>query len=381
MKTAIQTAMKSTLKPIVIFLLVFASLAVAPVVPRATAQDAEPLQMAIARLTHGHVNWIFNRPEKTDVDLVAIYEPDPEIRQKYMDRHGLDADLFYSDLGEMLDAVQPEAVSAFGSIREHLEVVEAAAPRGVHVMVEKPLAFRMEDAERMRDLAETHDIHLITNYETTWYASVHAAKEVVQAGDVGEIRKMVIRDGHRGPAEIGVSDEFLEWLTDPVENGGGALIDFGCYGANLATWLMDGEAPLSVTAVTHTNKPDIYERVDDEATIVLQYPRAQAVIQASWNWPFNRKDMHVYGRTGYVAAPNGHELRLRRPGEREEEVRTFGDRPAPHADPFSYLAAVVRGDEVVSDTSLWSLENNVTVVRILDAARESARTGRTISFE
>lgn len=376
-----KTAMQSTLTPVALSFLLFASFTAASVVPSATAQDAEPLQMAIARLTHGHVNWIFNRPEKSDVDLVGIYEPDPEIRQKYMDRHGLDADLFYSDLGRMLDAVQPEAVSAFGSIREHLEVVEAAAPRGVHVMVEKPLAFRIKDAERMRDLAEKHDIHLITNYETTWYASVHAAKEVVQAGDVGEIRKMVIRDGHRGPAEIGVSDEFLGWLTDPAENGGGALIDFGCYGANLATWLMDGAAPLSVTAVTHTNKPDIYERVDDEATIVLQYPQAQAVIQASWNWPFNRKDMHVYGRTGYVAAPDGHELRIRRTGEREEEVRTYGDRPVPHADPFSYLAAVVRGDEVVSDTSLWSLENNVTVVRILDAARESARMGRTISFE
>lgn len=347
----------------------------------ASAQDAEPLQLAIARLTHGHVNWIFNRPEKTDVDLVGIYEPNSELRDRYMDRHGLDADLFFTDLGEMLDAVRPEAVAAFGSIREHLEVVEAAAPRGIDVMVEKPLAFSVEHAERMRDLATQHDIHLITNYETTWYASVHAAKDVVETGALGDIWKVVVRDGHRGPQEIGVGEEFLEWLTDPEQNGGGALIDFGCYGANLITWLMDGRAPLTVTAVSQTMKPDVYPHVDDETTIIVTYPEAQGIIQGSWNWPFSRKDMHVYGRTGYVFAPDGEELRIRRAGEDQEEVRMFGDRPPPHDDPFSYLAAVVRGTEVVTETSLWSLENNFTVVRILDAARESARTGRTIALD
>ena len=83
-----------------------------------------------------------------------------------------------------------------------------------------------------------------------------------------------------------VSPEFLDWLLDPVRNGGGALTDFGCYGANLMTWLMRGQRPRSVTALTQHLKTDpVYARVDDEATIVLDYPTAQAIIQASWNWP------------------------------------------------------------------------------------------------
>ena len=111
------------------------------------------------------------------------------------------------------------------------------------------------------------------------------------------IRKMVAMDGHEGPKEINVGPEFFDWLTDPVRNGAGALFDFGCYGANLMTWLMDNQRPLTVTAMTQRIKPAIYPRVDDEATILVEYPKAQGIIQASWNWPFGRKDLEVYGAT------------------------------------------------------------------------------------
>ena len=69
---------------------------------------------------------------------------------------------------------------------------------------------------------------------------------------------MVVHDGHQGPKEIGVPPEFLNWLTDPAQNGAGALYDFGCYGVDLMTWLMHGETPLTVTAVVNHDKPQIY---------------------------------------------------------------------------------------------------------------------------
>ena len=81
------------------------------------------------------------------------------------------------------------------------------------------------------------------NYETSWYRSNHAAYDLVHEGALGQIRKVVVHDGHQGPKEIGVQPEFLAWLTDPKLNGAGALFDFGCYGADLMTWLMDGETP------------------------------------------------------------------------------------------------------------------------------------------
>jgi predicted dehydrogenase len=230
----------------------------------------------------------------------------------------------------------------------------------------------------MQALAERHRVHLLTNLETTWYPSVHAAGALVAQGAVGGIRKVVAHDGHRGPKEIGVEPEFLAWLTDPDRNGGGALTDFGCYGANLVTWLMRGEAPLTVTAVTQQVKPSVYPRVDDEATIVLVYPRAQAILQASWNWPVNRKDLEVYGERGYALAPDRGTLRLRRAESAAEESPSPRALPPPLDDPFAHLAAVVRGAWWSGRHDLPALANNVTVARILDAARESARTGRTV---
>jgi predicted dehydrogenase len=340
-----------------------------------------PVTVAVARMTHGHVGWILGRAAREDIRVVGIYEPDPAVADRYVRQFRLDRSLIHTDLGRMLDAVKPEAVVAFGAISEHLPVVEAAAPRGIHVMVEKPLAFRAAEAERIAALAKRHRVHVLTNYETTWYPSGIAAWKLVHGeGAVGPIRKIVVRDGHFGPKEIGVQSEFLEWLVDPARNGGGALIDFGCYGANLATWLMKGAAPLTVTAVTQRTKTDpVYSRVDDEATILLTYPNAQAVIQASWNWPDHRKDLQIFGETGYVFTPDGTNVRVRLRGKPETERKTSAaDLPPRETDPFAYLAAVVRGTETVADTDRSSLANNVTVVRILDAARQSAKSGRTI---
>ena len=342
------------------------------------ATTTPPVRVAVARLTHGHVARIWSSPHP-DITVVGIYEPNAAVVDKLAKRYGFDRSLVYTDMSKMLDVTKPEAVVAFGSIFEHLAVVEAAAPRRMHVMVEKPLAVSNQHARRIASLAKRYGVQVLTNYETTWYPSALAAQRLLQGDSViGPLRKLVVHDGHQGPKEIGVSPEFFEWLTDPIQNGGGALIDFGCYGANLATWLMHGEAPLTVTAVTQQIKPDIYPKVDDEATIVLTYPKTQAILQASWNWPTSRKDMEIYGKSGYLLAPNGGTtLKLRRPDPAVEETITAPPRPAPMQDEWQFLAAAVRGMKV-SPTDLSSLENNVTVVRILDAARRSAKEGRTI---
>jgi len=233
------------------------------------------------------------------------------------------------------------------------------------------------DARAMAAAAKLAGVPVIVNYETTWYPS-HAEiwRIVRQNNSVGDIRRMVAMDGHQGPKEIHVQPEFFDWLTDPEQNGAGALFDFGCYGANLMTWLMDGERPLKVTAIIQTNKPKIYEDVDDEATVLLEYAKAQGVIEASWNWPFARKDLEVYGESGYAIATGGTGLRVRFKDQKAEEVRT----PAPLApntrDPISYLMAIVRNK--VAPSGLSSMENNLVVVEILEAARESARSGKTV---
>lgn len=346
---------------------------------QAQSNNDAPVRMAVAGITHGHVSWILSR-KKADLLLVGIYEPNTELAQRLVKQYGLSSSLIYNNLNKMLDAVKPEAVAAFGSILQHMEVVEACAPRHIDVMVEKPLATTLQQALKMETLAKKFDIKLLTDFETSWYPSTVKTYELVNDSNyIGKIKKVVIHDGHEGPKEIGVSKEFLEWLTDPVQNGGGALIDFGCYGANLMTYLMKGEQPVSVTAVTQQFKPDIYPRVDDEATIVVTYPSAQCIIQGSWNWPFGRKDMEVYGQTGYVISVNKNSMRLRaKPDSTEHSLQVTSKEVDVYEDPFSYFTDVIHNKIKVPENGVYALKTNVTVVRILEAARESAKTGKTV---
>lgn len=344
------------------------------------AQTDQPFKLGIAGLTHDHVNWIMNRADDGDIEITGIAEPNKELADRYMKKFNLPASLWYPTLEEMLSKTKPEAVSAFGSTYDHLSVVQACAPRKIHVMVEKPLAVSVDHAKQIKALAEKHNIHVITNYETTWYGSNEVVADLATNGSIGELRKVVIHDGHEGPREIGVSKEFFEWLTDPVKNGGGAVMDFGCYGANLLTWLMKGQRPLWVMGTLQTMKPDIYPKVDDEATIIVGYPRMQGIIQASWNWPFGRKDMEVYGAKGSVMADR-QGSRVRLPGAKTEEYVKSAVLAKPFEDPFTYLAAVARGKIKPGPADLSSLENNMLVVEILEAAKKSAATGKVVKLQ
>ena len=357
-----------------VMLLLFAGLSSAS----GQAPVKAPLRVGIAGLTHSHVHWILGRPDRGDIEIVGIAEPNRELAQRFAERHSFSMDLVYDSLQEMLDATDPEAVTAFNSIYEHLEVVEKCAPRGIHVMVEKPLAVSLAHARKMAKLARQHDIHLLTNYETTWYGSNHEAYKLVEEGKIGPLHKLVVHDGHQGPLEIGVNAEFLEWLTDPEYNGAGALMDFGCYGANLITWLMNGRRPETVTAVTQQIKPDVYPNVDDEATIILTYPETQGIIQASWNWPYSRKDIEIYGKTGYIINKDRREMEILYNEEEEKHItREAQALAAPFDDPFAYLAAVVSGTVIPEPADLSALENNLAVMEILDAAIRSAKSGKT----
>jgi predicted dehydrogenase len=362
-------------RPLLLFFTLFFSLSM-------VAQD-EPLKVAVIGLTHTHVHWILGREDRGDIEIVGIVEENEDLAQRYTKQHGLSMDLVYPTMEALVAARQPEAVCAFGTIYAHLEVVGFFAPRGVHVMVEKPLAVSVKHARKMAALAEKHNIHLLTNYETTWYPSNHKARELLEQGAIGSLRKAVIRDGHRGPKKIGVNSEFLDWLTDPVLNGGGALTDFGCYGVNLITWLRQGQRPSSVTAITQQLQPENNPLVDDEATILLTYPDATAVIQASWNWPIGRKDMELHGLTGSIFADNRNDLRLRVAEGYdgfEETKMSLPERTAPYDDPFALFEAVVRGRHTLQPHNLSALANNMLVVEVLEAASKSARIGKTVRF-
>jgi len=324
----------------------------------AAAQEPK-FRVGVLGIEHGHVNGFLNAAKKrTDIEIVG---PIPfEDRQK-------------------LKTEKVEAVASFASTDRHLECARLCAQLKLPLMMEKPLATTNEDAREMARLSASSGIPIFVNYETTWYRS-HAElyRFFKQENAAGRIRKMVAMDGHAGPKEIGVGPEFLSWLTDPVRNGAGALFDFGCYGANLMTWMMDNRRPLRVVASVKRNKPEIYSKVDDEATVLVEYDSAQGIIEGSWNWPFSRKDFEVYGEKAYAHAYGGNSVRRRRVGDKAEEVIAPAELKPDEADSISYLKAVTRGK--IKPGGLSSLENNLIATEILVAARESVKSGRMIQL-
>ena len=344
--------------------------------------QGEPLRVAIIGLTHDHVHWILGREKFGDLEIVGIVEPNNELAKRHSKRYGYSMDMVFNTMDEMMERVRPEAVMAFNDIYGHLKVVEYFAPKGIHIMVEKPLAVNLGHAEKMIALAAKHNVQLMTNYETSWYGSNYKAFDLVHKEEkIGSIRKIVFNTGHLGPKEIGCSNEFLEWLTDPKLNGAGALTDFGCYGANLATWLMKGELPQTVSCITQQIKPDLYPNVEDDATIILTYPKTQVVIQASWNWSHNRKDMAVYGTHGYVLCKNGVDMGVMEnekagPKSLKAKALTKGVH-----DPFAYFAKLVKEGLPMDSFGLSSLDNNLVVMQILEAAKHASKTGETIVWD
>lgn len=356
-----------------LFILLFSAFAIA---------EKAPVKIGVIGLTHTHVHWIFGSEKNGDFKIVGIVESNRDLAQQYADQYGFPMNIVFNTKEELINAKELDGVTAFGTIYDHLNIVETFAPKGIHVMVEKPLAVSLKHAKKMKALAKKHSIHLLTNYETTWYPTNHRAYELVKEDKlIGSIKKIIIRDGHKGPKKIGVNKEFLEWLTDPVLNGGGAITDFGCYGANLSTWLMGGKKPKSVTAITQQQQKENNPLVDDEAIILLDYEDCVSVIQASWNWPIGRKDMEIYGEKGVVYSENRHDLKFRISkgyDDYMEKVSKLEEREIPLHDPFSFFAALIRNEIEIEPNDLSSLENNMVVMEILDAAKKSAKTNKSV---
>jgi len=363
-----------------ILVLMFAFLAVHATDAVASAPGS-PMKVGIVGLVHGHVE-IFLKggalaPAGGILNRVGIVEPDQKLFDAYAQRYHLSTSMHFRSIQEMIARAHPRTALVFTAPSEHRRVVEECAALGVHVMVEKPLAISYKDALAIQDAAQRGKIHVLVDLETSWYTSNTEVFRLLKQGALGPIVKTVIRDGHQGPKRIGIGPEFISFLIDPKQNGAGALFDFGCYGPNLMTWLMDGEAPLSVAAVTRQLQPNLYPEVDDEADIILSYKNAVAIVQASWNWPFSLKQMDVYGRTGYAKAIDSERIEVRKANQSEGQMIKGQSLSAPYDDPLHYMAAVLNG-EIQEGNSLSALKTNMTVSEILEAARQSAETGKIV---
>ena len=340
------------------------------------AKAQEKLHVVVVGLSHDHVNGVLAKNKNGTLVITAIAEADQQLCNRMKAKYQLPDTIFYKDLSAALKKNRPDLVMVYNAPIEHLRVIETCMPLHIPVMVEKPLCFSYAEAQRINVLSKKFKTPVYTNYVSNWYTSnLEIFKRVKENKEIGTIHKMVMHGGHRGPVEIGCSKDFLSWLTDPVKNGGGALTDFGCYGANIMTELMQGKTPTAVTAITRHIKPGVYPKVDDDETVILEYPDATGIIEASWSWPYTIMDVEVYGADAYLHAPDPTTLQLKN----EKELSTEEISAVPYKDEFDYLTAVIKQGAPDSN-KLLSLERNLIVVRILDAARRSAKEGKKISL-
>ena len=347
-----------------------------------TAQvNSGTVRFAIVGLDHDHVWGILKDiAEVPQAKLVAIAEPQQALVFKAKSRVP-DSVKFYQDYTTMLDEVKPQAVIITTETDHHLAIVRACARRHIDVEMEKPMATNAADAREMEKLATAAHIKLMVNYFNNWLPSYQQLYQQVKDGKVGPIHQLVSQFGHQGPREIGTSREFAAWLYDPAKNGGGALMDFGCYGAALALWLKG--RPERVFARSLKLKVQQHNKVEDDAVIVLEYADGTAVLQPSWDWPFTLERIQVFGPHGsLLALPGallfrGYNMRAsaQSPDGQPEALKSL---PQDQSNPIAYLVEVIQQDRPI--TGLLSGRLNVEVNEILDAARESIRTGRPVAM-
>lgn len=334
-------------------------------------------RLAVIGLDHDHVwSLLKDMANEPSAELVGIAETDPALVSRAQKTVPPSVKV-YGDYVAMLDEAKPDAVIVTTSNDRHLEILRQCAKRHIHYSVEKPMATNAADAREMERLASEANIKLMVNYWNAWVAPTHDLFHRVRADEVGPIRRIVVQYGHQGPKEIGVSAQFANWLYDPVKNGGGAIMDFGCYGAEWSVWLKG--RPSRVYATTRKLKTEQNNKVDDDATIVLDYPDATAVIEASWDWPYSKDVAEVFGPKGSLLAR--HSILLHRSSDArgpnvppDGESVTLEALPKEASNPISYFVDCIRNNKPIEDPV--SARLNVQVMEILDAARESARTGK-----
>lgn len=332
--------------------------------------------IAVVGLVHSHVWGHLGKMVKGQpARLAGVAETAPELVAEAKKR-GVAGELFFADWRKMIDEKKPEIVWAFVENNRHLEIVQYCAPRKIHVIFEKPLASTYKDAAAIRDLAATHGIYVLCNYQMAWWPANYAAKEIADSGRLGPVWRIRGIVGHGGPGgPTGLNKYFFEWLTDPVKNGGGALVDFGCYNA---LWsLMYLGRPTAVYAQVNKLRPEEFPKVEDNASLILSYPNGMALLEGSWDLPRSFQDVEIFGRKGSVYMTSQKvEVRMGREPAQDAPLKLL---PPEKAEPIAYMIHCI--ESKTAPEGMTGLDLNLGVVEIIDAAKESARTGRAVRLK
>lgn len=332
-------------------------------------------RVGVAGLIHDHV-WNMLRwwKELDGADLVAAADVNPPLLEKARAEYGVTS--VYASYAEMLDREDLDIILVAVDNAGTADIVEAAAAKGVHVMSEKPMAATLEQADRMVAACRRARVELMINWPTAWSPAIQTVDRLVREGAIGAVHKVKYLAAHQGPKEIGCTPYFYNWLYNPALNGAGALMDYCCYGSDMAAhWL---GRPASVVGITGTLLKEEFP-VEDNAVILMKYPKAFGIAEASWTQqaPDGSANPSVFGATGTLSVV-GNKVRLARLGKDPEWIEP--DRPAPgKRNGAEYLVSCLRAGVPVE--GMCSAETSRTAQEILQRGLESAQQGREIRLE
>ena len=339
------------------------------------AMAQTPYKIAVVGLVHSHVWGHLGQMIKSkDVTLVGVAEPSASL-QAEAEKAGVSKDLITSDYKKMLAEKKPDLIWAFVENNRHLEIVEYCAPRKINVIFEKPLASTYSDALKIQKLAAQSGIKVMCNYQMAWWPANYTAKKVSDSGVLGQVYRLHGIVGHGGPGSTGPRNApFFEWLTDPVKNGAGALMDFGCYNALWSLWYLG--KPETIYAHANHIRPDVFPKVEDNADLILGYKNAVGIFEGSWDLPRSYQDLEVFGIKGSTYMQNG---KVEERHGRESKTVELTPLAPEDAEPIAFMTSRMRQNKPIE--GMTALDINVQVVAIIEAAKESIRTGKAVPMQ
>ena len=300
----------------------------------------------------------------------------------------------YDDYRQMLEREKFDLVIFCPENARHGEVAEAVANKGIHLLTEKPMAASLAEALRMVRAAQNNRVSLMVNWPTTWTPAVRAMKELIEQKVIGEVWEIKWRNGASlGPLAYNKGDDALteaekgsEWWHQAA-TGGGALLDYCCYGACLARWFLGEPAVAASGLKANLNSP--YGDAEDNAVITVRFPRALAILEGTWTtW-------HAGLPTGPIAYGTQGALVVDRQedpagGPARQVVKVYTSRGYDPAKPDQVVAGepLPKGRETLAEEFIHHLETgeplhptldmrfNLEAMAILDAGIRSAATGK-----
>lgn len=332
-----------------------------------------PYRVVVLGLHHDHV-WTHLQDLRISrqAELVGVADPNLPLLSQARSKVSCPT---YADYEELLESTEADIAYIFASNRMGALLAMTAAKRGLHVLIEKPMAADLDDADEILRVSEAAGVQLMVNWPFAWSPPLVRALSLIEEGDIGRVWQVRYRAAHAGPKELGCSRYFCDWLFDTRLNGGGALMDYACYGCALARTLMG--MPKGVRANKgHYVKTSM--EVEDNATVLLDYERGSALAEASWSQQgdLSSYTAFIYGEEGTLIADC-----LKGTLTRADQEHANGEEVALDTVPASFRHATAHFTTALSTgepvTPLVSAQVGRDTQAILAAARRASEEPST----